>query len=454
MRRLPTAVLGALLFVSCSAPSAESSEPVDCSRSTAVAPTMVRSPGGTLEVTPTELAANHCGVRIVDVREREELADGVLPWAEHIPAARVLGRAQGWDRDAPVVLVCRSGRRSGRVARELEELGFTHVASLTGGMLAWSGLQLPMATAPAETRRRSTAARKRPLSASDVQRHVADHTRVRWTKAATLLMDGTQACVDGRDASGIIGTPGGDAGELVLALSVAEQHRGAPLTRDEIRALFDAYLEAFGHFYLHSDEHAADHLAQEVLGRAVSPSEAEALLRRPPAPVREKVLAAVSEAHNVGCGHLRLSLQHPEAYGVREAIVRAVIEGFFERLWAGDERLEFVVLEGSHGESGVVIVELSKVVHAYTLVPMLSPRVQDTEVFVLHPEVARFVRSQNAAFLLEEVPALAGLEEAAFVEALDALGNQQLSQTVQRLAPGLPTYHVHFEADGFRVETR
>ncbi|MBP9070834.1 MAG: rhodanese-like domain-containing protein, partial [Caldilineaceae bacterium] len=45
-------------------------------------------------------------------------------------------------KEKNIVLVCRSGRRSDRVAQALQQAGFNHVRTLTGGMVAWesSGL--------------------------------------------------------------------------------------------------------------------------------------------------------------------------------------------------------------------------------------------------------------------------------------------------------------------------
>ncbi len=73
-------------------------------------------------------------------------------------------------------------------------------------------------------------------------------------------------------------------------------------------------------------------------------------------------------------------------------------------------------------------------------------------MFVLHPGVSRFVRSQHAEFLRRAIPGLDSVDRDAFVRALDELGAEQLQQTVQRLAPGLPTYHVRFDDEGVTVE--
>jgi rhodanese-related sulfurtransferase len=46
--------------------------------------------------------------------------------------------SKAWDKEIPVITICRSGRRSGRVALDLEKLGFKRIASMRGGMLAWN----------------------------------------------------------------------------------------------------------------------------------------------------------------------------------------------------------------------------------------------------------------------------------------------------------------------------
>ena len=47
-------------------------------------------------------------------------------------------RAAEWDREAPLVLVCAWGTRSGKAAQLLKGEGFGKVASLHGGMVRWS----------------------------------------------------------------------------------------------------------------------------------------------------------------------------------------------------------------------------------------------------------------------------------------------------------------------------
>ncbi len=79
-------------------------------------------------------------VRRVDVREAAELVSGLgaMSGAAHVPLADLASEAATWiDKDTPVVAVCRSGGRSLRAAATLQKLGFTKVASMAGGMIAW-----------------------------------------------------------------------------------------------------------------------------------------------------------------------------------------------------------------------------------------------------------------------------------------------------------------------------
>ena len=80
------------------------------------------------------------GVAIVDVRETEEFAAGHLPGAKHVPRSYLETRIEGVvpDRDAQIVLYCQSGNRSAWAARTLEDdLGYTNVASMIGGIALW-----------------------------------------------------------------------------------------------------------------------------------------------------------------------------------------------------------------------------------------------------------------------------------------------------------------------------
>lgn len=98
-----------------------------------------RSPEGIPEVTVDWVAENKGAVRLVDVREKDEAeTDGIIDGVDVVPMGTVDDASKAWDKEIPVITICRSGRRSGRVALELEKLGFKRIASMRGGMLAWN----------------------------------------------------------------------------------------------------------------------------------------------------------------------------------------------------------------------------------------------------------------------------------------------------------------------------
>ncbi len=76
-------------------------------------------------------------IQLVDVREADEVAQGTLPEAVHIPMGDIPVRMGELDPTKPTLLLCRSGARSGSVGQFLVQNGFSDVTNLTGGMLAW-----------------------------------------------------------------------------------------------------------------------------------------------------------------------------------------------------------------------------------------------------------------------------------------------------------------------------
>ncbi len=73
------------------------------------------------------------GARIVDVRTPAEFADGYYPGAVNIPLSVLAARMNELEpKDAPIVLYCASGARSGQGARLLKQAGFTDVINAGG----------------------------------------------------------------------------------------------------------------------------------------------------------------------------------------------------------------------------------------------------------------------------------------------------------------------------------
>jgi rhodanese-related sulfurtransferase len=77
-------------------------------------------------------------LRLLDVREPWECAIARLPGSLNIPMGEIASRWHELDADVPIIVVCKAGGRSRRVAQFLSAQGFGQVANLTGGIDAWT----------------------------------------------------------------------------------------------------------------------------------------------------------------------------------------------------------------------------------------------------------------------------------------------------------------------------
>lgn len=86
-------------------------------------------------------------IRLVDVRRKDEFNNelGHIQGSQLITLGSELSEAllRG-DRSQHLVLICRSGARSGEATREALRLGYHSVVNLTGGMIQWNEKQLPV----------------------------------------------------------------------------------------------------------------------------------------------------------------------------------------------------------------------------------------------------------------------------------------------------------------------
>jgi rhodanese-related sulfurtransferase len=84
------------------------------------------------------------GALALDVREPEEFAAGHVAGARLLPLGRLPTGLADLPRDRTIVVVCRSGRRSGEAVRTMQRAGFDDARNLAGGMLAWREAGLPV----------------------------------------------------------------------------------------------------------------------------------------------------------------------------------------------------------------------------------------------------------------------------------------------------------------------
>ena len=92
------------------------------------------------EITPAQLQERltHNNLRLIDVREPHELAISALAGAQNIPLGTLASRLSELDSAQDIVLMCKSGARSGRALELLVSAGFKRVKNLKGGINAWA----------------------------------------------------------------------------------------------------------------------------------------------------------------------------------------------------------------------------------------------------------------------------------------------------------------------------
>jgi rhodanese-related sulfurtransferase len=74
--------------------------------------------------------------QLIDVREPYEVDICTID-GENLPMGDIMGNMDKVRKDIPVVVHCRSGKRSAAVIEALERNGYSNLSNLEGGILAW-----------------------------------------------------------------------------------------------------------------------------------------------------------------------------------------------------------------------------------------------------------------------------------------------------------------------------
>lgn len=434
---------------------------------------LTRSPSGVPQLRPDFVAKQGRKVRLIDVREGHELTGvlGYINGSDWVPQRDTMSIRERVHEEDAIVLVSAGEERSGAVALALEKAGLRFVACMMGGIVAWRDDGYTTTRDPSILERRNVVRSieeppdENPdeVTAEEIERHVGDPLSVRWIKLPALLVRGLISCVDGRDDSGVVGSPGGDAGELLVGLRALELHMRRELTEGEVETLMERRNDVFGRFYMHTDVHAsneaikklrADPRFDAVLTRVNEPLEWRKFWASPPKDLRDALLDVSLDPAHIGCGHLRLELTKPAEYGTREPLVRSVLRSFHRSRWENHPDMELVPLAGGHTERAVVNVRIAGPLLPFSRIPLVSPAVGQAQVFIHHPRITSYLRKQLAEFLaLQEDITRTWIDPGWLHEEMVRIGSVQLGQTLGALAKGLPIYDVVFHGDS-RVEVR
>jgi sulfur-carrier protein adenylyltransferase/sulfurtransferase len=75
---------------------------------------------------------------LIDVREGYELDISRFPQYVHVPMRQLASRLAEFDPESDLVIVCRTGNRSGQVTSYMLHAGFKRVRNLVGGINGWA----------------------------------------------------------------------------------------------------------------------------------------------------------------------------------------------------------------------------------------------------------------------------------------------------------------------------
>lgn len=99
----------------------------------------------TLRMMPVHALSRRLGeLTLLDVRTEQEWTAGHVAGAVHIHGGKLTENFHRVPRDKPVAVICGSGYRASIAASFLKREGFEDVASVPGGMSAWTAAGLPV----------------------------------------------------------------------------------------------------------------------------------------------------------------------------------------------------------------------------------------------------------------------------------------------------------------------
>lgn len=256
------------------------------------------------------------------------------------------------------------------------------------------------------------------------------------------------SCIDGRVPNAMLGTPGGDIGEFLLALHIYEDILGFnhQLTQEAIDHYLEAYLKTMkqSKFYMCTDDEALEHLEadsglQVTIDTVRNPTEAD----------KKDLLGFLLKPENTGCSHLKRMLRMPDFYSIRLELLKMLLTAYYKILWDKEnplrERLLLERLVGEHQEGAFLEVRANEACKTAQIAPLIKPKNEGKSLFVNHIDAASIRRMQLAKFFVNEINKH---QEPIDVETMHHRMNKHglafLEVTGSYIAKNLPFYTLNF----------
>jgi len=209
------------------------------------------------------------------------------------------------------------------------------------------------------------------------------------------------SCVDSRSEYAVLGTPGGDVGELIMAFGAAEYlnplHKFSLGEVNELVQEFLHRMKAMGkeYLYMHTDE-AAESALKEAAG-------VKSIKNPASADERNTLLGMVSNPEYIGCTHLKAMIEDSASYHVRKELVEHVIKVFHNVLYDNwnplRHRLLYVTLKGEASKGPGMKVFTPHVCKSHEA-PLVVPNTGKSKAWVYHHKHVTYFRNIAAAFLV------------------------------------------------------
>jgi len=276
------------------------------------------------------------------------------------------------------------------------------------------------------------------LEAQNIRSHVGDITSLEWAQTGQHFFSD----IDGRSEEKILGTPGGDIAEFILALDTYQDESKTTLDQATATGLLMQYLTTMSRvkFYMSTSEHAHENVTSSSGCRNLDISD-------PPEDKKAELMELIVKPENVGCRHLKFMLQKPAEYQTKAEVVQMGIRAFHQVMWnktfAGHTKLCYILLKGAHKEKAFVNVQTAQHCVDQGLAPLISPQTCYNSMYVNHPEAVIKFRAELAHFFAQKNSALAQ----AMITKMNDKGTVQLAKTASAVLKGYPVFTVTFDLE-------
>jgi hypothetical protein len=245
----------------------------------------------------------------------------------------------------------------------------------------------------------------------------------------------TFACVDARNNDHVFGTPGGDFSEFTAALQVYFKMIGQVATEKNIEPLFKSFVEKYCSeerpFYYHTDEAKLQKLF-DTIGQITQ--DVPSIFPWDTPENSTLWLDLFVKPEHQGCGHIRLMLQNPVAYGLDSTeIVENMLRVFVKYWWAqtdeNKKRITFIAKLGSlTGRAVAIINTISNSSECLKQSPAVIASTRGSTTFIYHQNaVTEFRKNVLTPFFASKNKKVS---KKAFTANLETLTKVQLDQTL------------------------